>query len=324
LAHMDRPYGLAGFPLLGQLLVFLGLALISWGIFTAISIALIQPLFGVDLTADPALLNALDNPQVVSAKKFLVLLNSIGLFILPVFLFLRWRGDALADWLQFRAPKKSANLLLVPVLLVASTPWMNLLLEWSSQLPFPDFLAGLEAWIHQSEADTEANIRAMLTMQGPGELAMGLLLVAVLPAIGEELFFRGTIQRLCQSRWASPHVAIWFTAVLFSVAHLQFLGFVSRVLLGAGLGYSYYWSRSLWVPILGHFAYNATAVIIYYGMGNGSISDSWNTVGANGGWEVWLVAISLLVVPVLLWLVHRINRDAPDAENDAHVPLPTD
>jgi membrane protease YdiL (CAAX protease family) len=97
-----------------------------------------------------------------------------------------------------------------------------------------------------------------------GDLLLNLLVIAIVPAIGEELLFRGYLQQSFSNWLSNPHVAIIVTAVLFSAIHLHFQAFLPRFILGVLLGYLFYWSGSLWLPILAHFANNAQAVIISY------------------------------------------------------------
>ena len=88
--------------------------------------------------------------------------------------------------------------------------------------------------------------------------------MAIIPAIGEEVLFRGIIQRKIFHKIGDMHISIWLTAILFSAIHLQFLGFFPRVILGAMFGYMYAWSRNLWTPIFAHFVNNATTLLMVY------------------------------------------------------------
>ncbi len=125
-------------------------------------------------------------------------------------------------------------------------------------IPFPD-------WITDLESSTENVIEAILQMKSPLELIINVLIIGLIPAIGEELIFRGIVQQTILSRIKGrPHLAIWITAIIFSAIHFQFLGFIPRMLLGAVLGYLFYWSRSLWVPIIAHFANNGIQVVMVY------------------------------------------------------------
>ena len=97
-----------------------------------------------------------------------------------------------------------------------------------------------------------------------GTLFVNIIVMAALPAICEEFLFRGTLQNLLEKKSSKPHLAIWITAIIFSAIHLQFYGFIPRMLLGAYLGYLLYWSRSLWLPVLAHFLHNALSILVSF------------------------------------------------------------
>jgi membrane protease YdiL (CAAX protease family) len=172
----------------------------------------------------------------------------------------------------------------------------------NQQLQLPEALAGLEATMKAMEADAEALTERLLTMNSVGELLLTLGLVAVIPAVGEELFFRGTIQQLIRTKWG-PHVAVWLTALIFSAIHFQFYGFVPRMLLGALMGYLLVWSGSLWYPILAHFVNNGTVVLFYYIDKKGWIHFDPETFGSK---ETAIAGyISIVVVSFLLWIYRK-------------------
>src|SRR5690606_4911795 len=97
-----------------------------------------------------------------------------------------------------------------------------------------------------------------------GELMFALVIIAILPAVGEEIVFRGLIQNELLRGTRNVHVAIWVAAILFSTIHFQFYGFVPRLLLGALFGYLYYWSGNLMLAILAHFVNNGVSVVALY------------------------------------------------------------
>ena len=130
--------------------------------------------------------------------------------------------------------------------------WFN-----KTAIPLPE-------WMTQMEDSTNGLIRAFLVMDSPVEFLFSLLVMGILPAVGEELVFRGFLQRELGRTRLGEHAAVWVAALIFSAIHFQFEGFLPRVLLGALLGYLFYWSRNLWVPILAHFANNAIQVTAAY------------------------------------------------------------
>lgn len=159
-----------------------------------------------------------------------------------------------ADMLGVRSLPSAAMLFWAVAAVVMSLPAMNWLVQWFESLPWPQALR---------DADVSAQETALALIRGNGVAgwAVALSVVAVLPAICEEIFFRGALLRLFSSSGRSIHVAIWLTAVVFSLLHMQAMGFVPRVLLGAFFGYLLLWSGSLWTCVAAHFTNNALAVV---------------------------------------------------------------
>ncbi len=140
----------------------------------------------------------------------------------------------------------------------------SVLIEWNASVVLPDFLKNLETWARQREDYAEELTRFMTTFGSAEEFFFAFFVVAVLPAVGEELVFRGMLQPQLQRATKNAHVAIWISAFLFSSLHMQFFGFVPRLFLGALFGYLYAWSGNLVVPMMAHFINNAFSVIMLY------------------------------------------------------------
>ncbi|MDE6177435.1 MAG: CPBP family intramembrane metalloprotease, partial [Paramuribaculum sp.] len=133
-------------------------------------------------------------------------------------------------------------------------------------------------------------------------LIISVIIIGVLAGVSEELFFRGTLQRLLITRPMPPHIAIWLTAVIFSLVHFQFFGFVPRVLLGAFFGYLAWWSGSVWLPAIIHAVNNSVVVITEFR----GLPESLNQWG-NGDTSIERIAvvISVMAVAVLAWIINR-------------------
>src|SRR5690606_2422366 len=116
-------------------------------------------------------------------------------------------------------------------------------------------------WMKVQELQMEKITEKILQVTSFSGLLLNLLVIAIIPAIGEELLFRGCLQPVFHRWTKNIHIAIWITAIIFSAIHVQFYGFIPRMLMGAVFGYMLYWGRSIWLPIIAHFINNATAVI---------------------------------------------------------------
>ena len=135
---------------------------------------------------------------------------------------------------------------------------------------------------------------------------LNILIIGVIPALGEELLFRGVIQKELFSRNGKIHLSIWITAFLFSACTYNFR-FIPRFLIGGLLGYLFYWSGSIWLPILGHFVNNAGAVILSFFINQESISKEVEHLGAEDG-QLSMLVIALLGLLMLLYLLQTISK----------------
>jgi membrane protease YdiL (CAAX protease family) len=215
------------------------------------------------------MLSNFDDPANLGYLKFFQILQSLGMFILPPLILAHALSDDPFHFLKLRRKPTGILLGLVGALVLVGGP----LIEWTSllnqQLVLPSWMSSVESWMRASEDQASKLTEAFLNTKSFGGLLGNLFIVAVLPAIGEELLFRGLLQKLIQRMTGSAHSAIWITAVLFSALHLQFFGFLPRMLLGVLFGYLLEWTGTLWLPILAHFVNNAAGVIIFYITGKG-------------------------------------------------------
>ena len=135
-------------------------------------------------------------------------------------------------------------------------------------------------------------------------LANNIILIGILPAVGEELLFRGIVQQLFKKMYGNAHVAIWISAALFSALHLQFFGFLPRLVLGAMFGYMLEWSGTLWLPIIAHFLNNTIAVIAYYLTHQGLLKTDLDKTGTVADGSFFLVIVSLIFLTVFFRILY--------------------
>jgi hypothetical protein len=189
-------------------------------------------------------------------------------------------------------------------------------------MKFPESLSGIENWMRTMEDAAEMMVKKFMKVENISGLLFNIFMIAVLPAIGEELMFRGVIQRILTNWSKNYHWGIWITAFLFSAMHMQFYGFLPRMALGAMFGYLLVWSGTMWVPILAHFANNTMGVIGYYLIDKGTISkdvEEWGT----GTEQFPLVLLSLITTGLLLFLIYRngsVKTKMPMNQIDSQAP----
>ena len=184
-----------------------------------------------------------------------------------------------------------------------------------------DAFAKLEEYLKMLEDTAQAATEKMLNVDTIGGLLFNLVVIALIPAIGEELTFRGVLQQSLTRRM-NPHIAIILSAAIFSFIHFQFYGFLPRMFLGLLMGYMFYITNSLWTSMLMHFVNNGAAVVLYYLSNKGVIEDA-EHFGETS--NVWIIVASAAVTVGLIvwsWLKAQPKRQAettpitPPAEND--------
>jgi membrane protease YdiL (CAAX protease family) len=185
-------------------------------------------------------------------------------FLIPGVIYWRWSEQHRVE--EFvRRPLPSYLLLAIALLIVlVFMPFNSWIIEWNGNLHLPQGLQRIEEWMLRKEDELATMTRFLTNFSTGAELIVALVVIAIIPAVGEEVLFRGIIQRKIFHKIGDMHASIWATAALFSAIHLQFYGFVPRMLLGAMFGYMYAWTRNLWTPIFAHFINNAATVVIVF------------------------------------------------------------
>lgn len=252
--------------------------------------------------------------QDVSALKVLQALQTTFVFILPCLLCACLWDSRPLHYLQLDKPITIVPACGVVVVMLVAVPAINLLSWCNQQIALPSFLSDLEIWMKAQEDSAATLTERFIKADTFGVLTLNLLLMALLPAIGEELCFRGVIQKLLQPTHSTSndgqasnkamHISVWVSAILFSAMHLQFYGFIPRMLLGAFFGYLLIWSGSLWLPVLAHFTNNAAVILFYnlYYMRGLSIDDV-DTFGT--GSTLWAGCVSVVLTLLGIWMLYR-------------------
>ncbi len=188
----------------------------------------------------------------------------------------------------------------------------------------PDSLVGVEKWMRQQEDQLATLTQRFLYMPSAVDLAINLLMIALIPAIGEELLFRGCLQPIFGRLVKNAHVGIWLAAIVFSAIHLQFYGFIPRMLLGALFGYLYYYGNSMWYPILGHFLNNGSAVVaVYFYQQKGlSVAEAMKQENpADSRFYLLSVFLSATITIFLFYKFYQIARQkGPNHQTENHEP----
>lgn len=254
-SSLEKYISPAGILLLLALFIMLGMFLGGGASY------LLGKYFGYPLTEAMDTLGPDSEVEQRNFIRFALMLNHLILFVFPpiilALIFFKKKWYLFLNWRTLKFESFIVNVLAGTVLLLVSLPLVQYLFYWNKQLPLPE-------WAKTIEDNTSSTIQNLLVSNSSWELLFNLLVIAVIPAIGEEMVFRGVIQRKLEEWIGNPVYAIWIAAIIFSGFHVQLEGFFPRLLLGALLGYLFYWSKSLWLPIIIHFLNNGLQILVMY------------------------------------------------------------
>ncbi len=253
--------------------------------------ALFDAVSGQDLTESAQSPETLSDTEATAYKLMIVLTQALGIGLVG-WLFAAGSGHLLGELRLVRRPPRRLLFLSAGAML-AALPFIQYTVISPENFSLPDGFEALEEALRQIETRNDEMMRRLLSEQLP----LNLLVVAVTPALMEEVLFRGLIQSSLM-RGRSVHVAIFVTGVLFSAIHLQVFGFVGRALLGIGFGYLCWWSGSLWPAVVAHFTNNAVGVLTAWILANED--ETVDLMAAGGGVSFGLALASLVLTLILM------------------------
>lgn len=275
---------------LTQLGIFLGLFGVSF-ILASLIMAVVILARGIPV----AEMGNLDwtRPKVLSTMKLVQSISSILIFFLPALAYaMICFRDRPFRYLGLKRPVFNQAYLLAIVCILIAFPFVMWLGEVNQRIPLP-------GWMTSMENDATKQMLAFLKAGNTIDIIINVFIIAFLPAISEEICFRGALQRIMIQITGKAWFGIIITALLFSALHLQFQGFLPRMFLGMILGAIYWYSGSLWPSIIAHFVNNAVQVI--------AVSKMPEYIEKNPPVSIYLALASGLLVWVIIWLFKSLS-----------------
>lgn len=249
----------------------------------------------------------LDNPKTILLLKVLQAVSVLIIFIVPAVLFAIFWTKSGIHYLGVTTKPAITTALLAGTGMLLAMPMINWLSDMNQHLKLPEAFNGIQVWMEQGEEKATQLTEAFTKGSSIDVLIINLFVIALMAAVSEELFFRGILQKVLIECTRNTHVGVWIGAIVFSAFHIQFLGFLPRMLMGAYLGYLFLWSGSLWPGILAHFINNGMAVLLIWLSNRGAITQDADTLGIQQGEWIY-VGISIVMVAIGMILVYRIEK----------------
>lgn len=284
------------YPLSLRITLLLLLFIMAYSMFPMMVILVLNTLGFAEATEN-VLKGVIETPAEVNAFIVLQAVGSLGAFAVTAMSFSQLEAGNAAEHLHLDQ-KPAIQLLLLGVAgIIVAQPIISFLVEVCDKIPLSESLQSLKS-VQQTE---EAIMKKLMDFTSIPRLLLMIVVMAVIPALSEEMFFRGAIAgNLLRSRFSLP-ASLAISGFIFALGHLQFINFIAIWLMGAYLGYLFYVSGSLWVPIAAHFVNNALAVLLKYLFAIGVLSSDI----ANNSVPLWSVAVSVVLFAAILRLLHN-------------------
>jgi len=200
----------------------------------------------------------------VGLLRYLLVVQDISFFVIPSIIILRLlNSESPKRFTVFKMPRLK-DIVLVVILTFCIFSITSFTGQLNSAMHLPHWLSGVEHWMTDLEDKADTTIDLLIVSKTFGIMMLNLITIGLAPAIAEELIFRGVFQKIFYNLFKSGHAAVWISAFLFSAIHFQFFGFLPRFILGLVFGYLFFWSGTLWLPMISHFVNNAFPVILAY------------------------------------------------------------
>jgi uncharacterized protein len=275
-----------------QLAIFLGLLAAGLLIGGIISIGILIGMADIDITK---LTNQAEllRPENAKALQVVQLATTFFVMFLPAYFFAKICYRNQNDFLGLKAPFTLKQAAFVALILLASYPVMGLLAELNKHFPVT---AAFKASAEKAEAEYAKQVEIIAPIKTTGQYLLSLIVIALMPAVFEELLFRGGIQQFLTQWWKSPWLAILITSLIFSAIHVSWYGFFVRAGLGAVLGYIFYKTGSIWLSVLLHFLNNAIAATAMFVSNKAGKPVSANNIEENFPWWLGIIALAFLLV----------------------------
>lgn len=253
----------------------------------------------------PQMLEASDPVTAIRLSQTLV---TIGTFLVPSLLFAYCYNRQWFDYNAANRRPKQSMIIIVLILSVTLLPVVGVLSAFNQHIMPQE--GSVAEFMRDMEEAANHILELVTSQRGTWDLISNLLVFAVLAGVCEEFFFQGALQPLLTNWMKNPHIAILLTALIFSALHFQFYGFIPRFLLGVYLGYLFYWSRSLWLPILAHVLHNALSLLVDFTLqGRGIDTDNMQFTEVRGSLPTAAAcALVSAMAIVYLWRIYRDDK----------------
>lgn len=263
-------------------------------------------LFFIGIMLQAGLISTFNNNMGDATKVLIIMVcTQIVGFLIPAWIYVKLIPRPLGAMLQFRPIDRKQDILWIVMLTAPTLAAVMGLSQIMMQLPFGDMAKQMQEQRNELE-------QAALQMQTIPQLLSRLLVMALLPAFCEEIFFRGLVQQFMLTFIKSPLPAIIISSILFAALHSSIYNLLPIVLAGTVLGYLYYKTGNIWNNIILHFLINGVQIVLNY----------FSTEDSGEEHLSIAVAITLLVagLALIIFILRAIAKGKPSYAATMRIP----
>jgi membrane protease YdiL (CAAX protease family) len=286
--------------------MLLAIIFVSLLVTALLGILIGMPFFGTGILETLTAGIDYSDKSMVPLLKYLQIINQLGVFIIPPLVFAFMMNWNIPAYLRLDKKPKGISWLAGGLMVLIALPFLHWLGDLNNAIRLPEFLSGMEEWMRDSEKKAGELTELFISARTYPAFFVNLLMIAILPALGEELLFRGVILRFLKDWTGLVHFSVLLSAFIFATMHFQFYGFIPRFLLGALLGYMLVWSGTLWLPIIVHFINNGMAVLVVFIMNRQGNTTALEEIGSTS--NVYLIIGSALMMAVLTAIIYLAEK----------------
>ncbi len=241
-----------------RLLIIIFIFILSSVVFTSLFVLISIPFIGIN-----EVLALFSGGASIATLKYFQIVNSISMFVIPPFISAILFSRHPLKWLKFGNIEVKYVIITI-LLFISIQPIVSFVGYYNLEMNLPAKFHKLELWMISAEEAAKVAMFKLLETKSVIGVLINIFMIAIIPAVGEELLFRGTLQPTFKKIFKNHHVAVWLTAFIFSAVHMQFFTFFPRFLLGLLLGYILVFGKRIWYPIVGHFVNNFLSILVFY------------------------------------------------------------
>ena len=275
------------------------------GVVSFIAMFLAQKIFNLENTQS-IIEGTFTGANDINAFLLIQGITSLGGFVLTSMMFAVLESGEFKHYLRLKTLPSIKVITLAVSSIVVAQFFIEYLVEINQKIALPPSLSFFAEYQKKAEEITIA----MMDFKDLGHLIFVSFVVALIPALGEEFFFRGILLGDLLKGKIHPTIAIPVTGLVFALSHLEFDNTIAIWALGSFLGYLYYTSGSLWLPIAAHFTNNFLAVLMKYCFNLGLISEDM----ANAKTPLYITVVSLAIFVLFIFLFNKWKNPATFVE----------